>query len=425
MREPKVVTFLKLHEDQQQDLQSVADRRSGITGNDFQRLFETSTSSHISQAPVPCPGLEIGVLCQRTKKVDPGDAKESPRDSKVAYRALLEAIKEQNDFKVQEVLSTCSEVLLLKDGDGNSVLHLAATSISETGASILSYLQHCKSDLEAKNVLGETPLILAVRAALETEPEPGWLSLVSCLLEGRADPNAADELNEETPLMEAACYGSRDMCRLLLDFKADALMKTANGGTAIDFASGGQVAKLLGQAQAAQAAQADQAARPPSSKPAPFATAVGFNTWSGGLAERWSQAPKAQESDPAEAKRKESFSESNDFKVPTPGLVFGSQVPLFSANAHFTSDGGYRGRTNPKTSFPFAEKSWQSGTKAVSQDQHFRTLGLSPQACSGEIRAAYRKLARQYHPDKNQGSKEAAEKFRQVRRAYEQLSAGF
>ena len=341
-----------------------------------------------------------------------------------------------------------SKVLERKDGDGNTVLHLAAKiSASETSTSILSYLQHCRADLEARNVLGETPLILAVREALDGkepgkpgEPEPGWLGAVSCLLEGRADPNGADELNEETPLMEAACYGSCEMCQLLLDFQADVLMKTASGGTAMDFASSeghDPLVKLLRreltarEARETRAASASQGASSGNFQggQAPFATAIGFNTWSGGIAERLSQPPQAPTPDAREEKRKESSSQSNDshgfepdFK---PGLLFGSQASSFNVHSHFMADGGYR--SHKESHFPFAERSGrqQKAHKVANQDQHFRTLGLSPQACAEEIRAAYRKLARQYHPDKNQGSKEAAEKFRQVRRAYEQLSASF
>lgn len=470
MSEPKVVSFLKWQGEHDGEKRPGA---PGITGFDFQRLFATSASRTEPPAPTaptpPLPGLEIGFLLGQRKQVKeekniqnldpthPSDAEAfeaskghlPPARINAAHAALLEAVREQNDFRVQEVLQVVgSKVLERKDGDGNTVLHLAAQiSASETSTSILSYLQHCRADLEARNVLGETPLILAVRQALDgkepgkPEPDPGWLGAVSCLLEGRADPNGADELNEETPLMEAACYGSCEMCQLLLDFRADVLMKTASGGTAMDFASSeghDPLIKLLRrevtakEAREARDASASQNAGSGNFQggPAPFATAIGFNTWSGGLAERWSQPPQAPTpEDVREEKRKESSSQNNDsygFKPDfKPGLLFGSQSSSFNIHSHFMADGGYR--SHKESHFPFAERSGrqQKAHKTANQGQHFQTLGLSPQACAEEIRAAYRKLARQYHPDKNQGSKEAAEKFRQVRRAYEQLSASF
>jgi len=50
----------------------------------------------------------------------------------------------------------------------------------------------------------------------------------------------------------------------------------------------------------------------------------------------------------------------------------------------------------------------------------YKILGLSNTASAAEIKRAYKKLALQWHPDKNQDNKEAAEdKFREVAEAYE------
>lgn len=50
----------------------------------------------------------------------------------------------------------------------------------------------------------------------------------------------------------------------------------------------------------------------------------------------------------------------------------------------------------------------------------YKILGLSNTASALEIKKAYKKLALQWHPDKNQDNKEAAEeKFREVAEAYE------
>ena len=49
-------------------------------------------------------------------------------------------------------------------------------------------------------------------------------------------------------------------------------------------------------------------------------------------------------------------------------------------------------------------------------------LGVAKNADAAEIKKAYRKLALQYHPDKNPGDKEAEEKFKEAAEAYDVLS---
>jgi len=53
---------------------------------------------------------------------------------------------------------------------------------------------------------------------------------------------------------------------------------------------------------------------------------------------------------------------------------------------------------------------------------YYEVLGIGRNASQSEIKRAYRRLARQYHPDVNPGDKEAEERFKEVNEAYEVLS---
>ena len=55
-------------------------------------------------------------------------------------------------------------------------------------------------------------------------------------------------------------------------------------------------------------------------------------------------------------------------------------------------------------------------------DDPYQILGVAKTASEGDIRAAYRKLAKQHHPDLNPGKKEAEEKFKAISVAYDLLS---
>ena len=54
-------------------------------------------------------------------------------------------------------------------------------------------------------------------------------------------------------------------------------------------------------------------------------------------------------------------------------------------------------------------------------DELYKTLGVSKKASEEEIKKAYRKLARKYHPDRNPGDKEAEEKFKEISAAHDVL----
>ena len=53
---------------------------------------------------------------------------------------------------------------------------------------------------------------------------------------------------------------------------------------------------------------------------------------------------------------------------------------------------------------------------------YYEVLGIARQASTDDIRKAYRRLAMQYHPDRNQGDKAAESKFKEISEAYEVLS---
>jgi curved DNA-binding protein len=58
----------------------------------------------------------------------------------------------------------------------------------------------------------------------------------------------------------------------------------------------------------------------------------------------------------------------------------------------------------------------------MSGKDYYKILGLNKSASADEIKKAYRKLAMQYHPDRNKGDKAAESKFKEISEAYAVLS---
>ena len=67
------------------------------------------------------------------------------------------------------------------------------------------------------------------------------------------------------------------------------------------------------------------------------------------------------------------------------------------------------------------ESQKQNGRFFMEYKDYYKVLGVDKKASSQEIKKAYRKLAKKYHPDLNKGDEKSQEKFKEINEAYEVL----
>ena len=58
----------------------------------------------------------------------------------------------------------------------------------------------------------------------------------------------------------------------------------------------------------------------------------------------------------------------------------------------------------------------------MAKRDYYEVLGVAKNATKDDLKKAYRKLAMQYHPDRNPDDKESEEKFKEAAEAYEVLN---
>ena len=58
----------------------------------------------------------------------------------------------------------------------------------------------------------------------------------------------------------------------------------------------------------------------------------------------------------------------------------------------------------------------------MAKRDYYEVLGVKRGATEQEVKSAYRSLAKEFHPDRNAGDKEAERRFKEVNEAYEVLS---
>ncbi|RDY12906.1 dnaJ, partial [Mucuna pruriens] len=120
----------------------------------------------------------------------------------------------------------------------------------------------------------------------------------------------------------------------------------------------------------------------------------------------------------------------NSMAVTSLSLLPPSTCPCFCGAIHLRSHNSFISIHSPSSPFPsfssisnpnFAPTRRRFHTVLAASSDYYATLGIPKSATGKEIKAAYRRLARQYHPDVNK-EPGATEKFKEISAAYEVLS---
>ena len=163
----------------------------------------------------------------------------SVQDTESLAQKVMVAVDQQNAVNLNLWLSklrstapsgAVSDLMRAFDVDGNTLLHRCAIGQGEDGQKVVEVLVAARAEVNNNNLLGETPLLAAARCPTTSK------QVVVALLEAHADPSHPDAIASETALMELACRGEAELCRLLLQHRADPLLRNSHGRTARDLA---------------------------------------------------------------------------------------------------------------------------------------------------------------------------------------------
>ena len=66
----------------------------------------------------------------------------------------------------------------------------------------------------------------------------------------------------------------------------------------------------------------------------------------------------------------------------------------------------------------------RAGSETMAKRDYYEVLGVERGCGDGDLKAAFRKLAMKYHPDRNPGDKDCEHQFKEINEAYEVLKDG-